>query len=139
MTGSQDSVTSLKSHIYRLDLEKEAYEGYFEIPDSGTREEVIGTVKHEIPAPAYEWLGINKRGFHYFILPLEHNHYELLVMSENGKVQEKRNLVMEDSEIIFKSLYLSEEGIIVGLLGFDEEVKVVWWRSDRLGEEKNRS
>ena len=36
----------------------------------------------------------------------------------------------------FKNLFLSEEGIIIGLLGFEEEVKVVWWRSDRLGVEK---
>ena len=135
VTGSQDAVTNQSSRIYRLDLEKESYQSYLEVPDSGTREEVLGTTKHEISAPSYEWLGNSESGYYYFLLPLAHNQYELLVLSEVGEILMKRVMVIEDSELLFRNLSLSEDGTLIGLLGFEEEIKVVWWRSGGIAEE----
>jgi hypothetical protein len=131
-TGSQESIQDLSTRIYSLDLAKGIYRSFFKVPDSGTREEVVGTIKREIPAPSYELLGMDSRGFFFFLLPVEYNRYELLILAESGNVKARCNINLEDSEIFIRILNISEEGILVGLLAFDEEVKIVWWRSDKL-------
>jgi hypothetical protein len=136
VTGSQDAVTNQSSRIYRLDLEKESYQSHLVVPDGGTRQEVLGTTKRDIPAPSYEWLGNSEQGYYYFLLPMEHSQYELLILSEAGEVLAKRIMVIEDSELLFRNLSLSEDGNLVGLLGFEEEIKVVWWRSGGIVEDR---
>lgn len=132
VTGSQDAVLETVARIYRLDLEQESYKGYVEVPESGVREEVIGTVKHEIPAPSYEWLGTDRWGHHFLLLPQGQNQYELLILDSDGGEVGKRIIQIEDTELLYRNLVLSDDGVLVGLLGFEEDVKVVWWRSDRL-------
>jgi hypothetical protein len=41
---------------------------------------------------------------------------------------------MEDSDLYFKALNLSGSGILYALLGEEQEVKVIWWRSDKLAK-----
>jgi hypothetical protein len=43
---------------------------------------------------------------------------------------------MEDTELYFKEVGLSAEGIVYALLGEEYKARFVWWRSDRLLEER---
>ena len=90
----------------------------------------------EVPAPSYEMLGITLDGNYFFMRPLDFNLYELLALSEKGEVKARRVFTVEDSEIFFKFFNLSEDGILSGLLCFQDVVKIVSWRSDRLVREE---
>jgi hypothetical protein len=135
-TQTRDAISKSLGRIYRFDLVKEVYDSYIDVPQSGTRKESVGGMELEVPAPSYEMLGITLDGNYFFMRPLDFNRYELLALSEKGKVKARRVFTVEDSEIFFKFLDLSEEGILSGLLCFQEEVKIVSWRSDRLVKEE---
>ena len=64
--------------------------------------------------------------------PMSVGLYELMVMSATGRVVARRSLTLEDTELYYKTYGLSEEGILVALLCFEEEIQIVWWRSDDL-------
>jgi hypothetical protein len=119
-------------------LEKGAYESFIDVPQSGSRKESVGGMELEVPAPSYEMLGITLDGNFFFMRPVDFNRYELLAMSDEGDVRARRVFTIEDSEIYFKFLNLSEEGILSGLLCFQNEVKIVSWRSDRLVQEESQ-
>jgi hypothetical protein len=134
-TQTRDAIIESLARIYRFDLAKETYESFIDVPGSGTKKESIGGMEVVVPAPSYEMLGITLKGDYFFMRPLEFNQYELLALSGEGEVKARRLFTIEDSEIYYKSLNLSEEGILSGLLCFQDEVKIVSWRSDRLVEE----
>jgi len=94
------------------------------------------TTSLNVPKTSYlknDPVGIGKT---VLMRPLDFNLYELLALSEKGEVKARRVFTVEDSEIFFKFLDLSEDGILSGLLCFQDEVKIVSWRSDRLVQEE---
>jgi len=135
-TQTRDAISKTFSRVYRFDLVNEVYDSYIDVPQSGTRKESVGGMELEVPAPSYEMLGITLDGNYFFMRPLDFNLYELLALSEKGEVKARRVFTVEDSEIFFKFLNLSEDGILSGLLCFQDEVKIVSWRSDRLVQEE---
>jgi hypothetical protein len=86
--------------------------------------------------PSYELLGVNAQGAFFLLRREDTNLFRLLVLDRAGRPLARRNLVMEDSELYFKALRLSAEGIIYALLGEEYRVRIVWWRSDRLLKEE---
>ncbi len=137
-TQTRDAIRRSLGRVYRFDLENRVYDSYIAVPQSGTRKESVGGMELEVPAPSYEMLGITLDGNYFFMRPLDFNRYELLALGEKGEVKARRVFTIEDSEIYFKFLNLSEEGILSGLLCFQDEVKIVTWRSDRLVQEEPR-
>jgi hypothetical protein len=135
-TQTRHAISESLGRIYRFNLETEAYESYVDVPDSGKRKETVGGTEIEVPAPSYELLGVTLDGNYFFMRPLEFNRYDLLALSEKGETRARRIFTIEDSEIYFKSLNLSEEGILSGLLCFQDEVRIVSWRSDTLVREE---
>jgi len=131
-TQTRDAIDKRLSRIYRFDLEAQRYTDFIDVPDSGTRKEAIGGTEIEIPAPSYELLGNTLEGAFVFLRPEDFNRYELLVIDAGGDVQARRLLTIEDSEIFYKDLNLSEDGILSAMLCFQDRVRVVSWRSDRL-------
>jgi hypothetical protein len=81
-------------------------------------------------------LGVNIRGEFFLLRREDTNLFRLLVLDRAGRALARRNLVMEDSELYFKVLNLSAEGIIYALLAEEYRARIVWWRSDRLLKEE---
>jgi hypothetical protein len=52
-------------------------------------------------------------------------------MNTEGRVVRRRMLAIEDELTAYKEFYVSDSGILSGLLGFEDRVDIVWWRSDR--------
>lgn len=138
-TKAKSTVGNFAAYIYRLNLETGRYEGYVAVPHNGERIERIGSREVSVDNPSYELIGLNNLGFYYLMRREGNNLFQLLLLTESGKVAVRRYLVMEDSDLYFKALNLSASGILYSLLGEEQEVKVVWWRSDRLakGEEND--
>lgn len=125
-------VENLPSRIYTLDVETGKYEGWVEVPRNLRREEGIGMFERLEVEYGYEFIGAASGGFLYFISPSDSNLYELLVLHESGRVTARRTIVVEDSELVYKTLSVSADGIVSALLGKTYGAEIVWWRSDRL-------
>ena len=135
-TGTRNAIRNHLSRIYRYNLEEEEYADYFDLPEKGTLRQVIGAAEQEVAAPSFELLGVGETGHFFFLRPAETGLYELMILTEQGKVEARRYLKVEDSELYYKTFNVSEDGVVAAMFCFDDEVRVVWWRSDRLLMEK---
>ena len=136
-TQTKDAIKNSLARIYRYNLETETYEDSLDIPASGKRKEVVGVTERDISAPSYEFLGTTIKNSYFFMRPAERNRFELLILKQDGATAIRRLFMIEDSELCFKDMNLSEEGILSALLCFQDEVKIVSWRSDKLLEEES--
>jgi len=121
-----------------LSLLSGRYEGYIEVPQDGVRTEKIGTQEVEVPAPSFELLGVSSGDAFFLLRREEANLFQLLVLDAKGGEVARRSIIMEDSELFYKEVKLSPDGIIYALLGEEYQAQIVWWRSDRLLREGER-
>ena len=124
------------TRIYRIDVQTGHYGDPLDVPPDAGRQAAAGAPEGEIVPPSYELLGVNAQGAFFLLRREDTNLFRLLVLDRAGRPLARRNLVLEDSELYFKALRLSAEGIIYALLGEEYRVRIVWWRSDRLLKEE---
>ena len=130
-TQTRNAIRNRIERLYRYSLVEERYVEHIELPDRGTVREAVGATESRMPAPSHELLGI-AGGICVFLRPMSIGAYELMIMNPAGAIVATRFLTLEDSDLYYKTYDLSEEGILVALLCFEEEAHVVWWRSDAL-------
>jgi hypothetical protein len=133
--GQEDSTRGYATRVYRINLATGKYEKSFEVPENGLRKETVAGQEVEVVPPSYELLGVNTRGDFFFLRHDDNNLYQLLVLDRDGRVKARRYLVMEDTELYYREVRLSSEGIVYALLGEEYKARFVWWRSDKLLEE----
>ncbi len=133
-TRTTDTWLHVGTRIHRFDIAKAEYVGQVDVPDAGMRRERVGASELEIPSPPYEFLGNTRNGFLFFLKPEEANTYRLLVLDSRGREHARRLISVEEQELTFKKITLSEEGVLAALLGLNDGARVVWWRADRLVE-----
>ena len=80
----------------------------------------------------YTLLGCDDYGRFFFLVHLEEDRFQLLVLSSGGTVLSKNRLTLDDSEITYSSFYLTEKGLLTALLAKIDKADIVWWRSDKL-------
>jgi hypothetical protein len=130
-TGTGSGISNRSSRIYWLDLRSGKYEGFIDIPKN-TDTVTDGTIfdREEVEF-LYNFVG-TANGGHLFLLSRESDEdTELLIMNTEGRVVRRRMLTIEDELTAYKEFYVSDSGILSGLLGFEDRVDIVWWRSDR--------
>jgi hypothetical protein len=128
--AAQDNVGA---RVYRLDLRTGRYDpASVEFPQNPPRREKTGLKSTEIPSPPSDLLGISAGGYFTLMAYTDSNLYTLQILDPAGKVKARRHMVIEDSELTFRDLRLSSEGIIYGLLADQSRAHVSWWRSDLL-------
>ena len=57
-----------------------------------------------------------------------------MMIAPHGEKIVKRNLKINDSDLIYYNISLSYNGIITGLLSDSQKTSVVWWRTDSIIE-----
>lgn len=127
----QSGINYEKTYLYTFNLLTEQYEDSLVIP---SYEEVISSeyskTVYEIP---YDFLGVTESGWFFFILT-EDSGYSVMMIAPNGNKIIKRNLEIQDKNLLYYNLSLSSNGIIVGFLSTNEKNSVVWWRTDSIIE-----
>jgi hypothetical protein len=131
-TRTLEAVSEAALQLHRFSLAEESYGEVLDLPSAGTRSERVGATELSIPAPSFEILGNTRTGHFFLLRPEESNQYLLLVLDASGREVARRLLTIEDSELYYKDVSVSETGVVVGLLGLEDGARVVWWRSDRL-------
>ncbi|MDR0656514.1 MAG: hypothetical protein LBG22_09400 [Treponema sp.] len=81
----------------------------------------------------YSLLGVAGNGRIFCLLPLETGYSVLILGSDAGSEQRQGIIQVNSNELQFNAFSLSQEGILSALLVDEWNVKVVWWRTDRMG------
>ena len=131
-TGTSYGINKTTSRIYWLDLESGEYRGYVDIPRNTESISDSNVFDRETVEYLYQFAG-TAPGEHLYLLSREENEQtQLLIMNTDGRVVKRRNLRVEDENVVYKTFSVSPTGILTGLIGFEDHVDVMWWRSDRL-------
>jgi hypothetical protein len=82
----------------------------------------------------YSLLGIIENEHIFLSFPVEGGYSILIISSDSGThVDQHQGFIqVEDEELQYNTFYLSGEGILSGLLVDEWQVKLVWWRTDKL-------
>jgi len=131
-TNTKTGITELYSYIYTFNMDSETFDKYVKIPDPGKRQYYTNEGEMEISAPPFEFLGITSQEYYYLIRPYEDNKYQMTILNSAGKKHMSRYLVIEDYDLYFKQINITQKGLIYALLCFNNKVDIVWWRSDKL-------
>jgi hypothetical protein len=129
-TAAMDAVTT---RAYKLDLRTQQYSpAAVEFPANPPHRTKTGLKTIEIPSPPSDLLGVSTNGSFYLLAYTDTNLYTLQIVDPSGRVRAQRRMVIEDSELTFRDIHLSSNGIIYGLLADKAKAHVSWWRSDLL-------
>ena len=87
----------------------------------------------------YSLLGIMSNERLFFSFPVDGGYSILVLSSDSGQsiMQHQGIIRVSNEELHFNAFDLSHDGILSGLLAGDFQVKLVWWRTDRLLGEFN--
>lgn len=125
----KSGVNYYETVVYFLDLLTGTYRDSIVIPPyEQSVTEDFSKLTYKIP---YDFLGVTKNGWFYFLLSTQDGYSVQIVNSKTQHVI-KRSLSVNHDDILFSSFSLSDEGIISALLAEKEKCRVVWWKTDLL-------
>ena len=125
----KSGVNYYETVVYFLDLLSGTYKDSIVIPPyEQSVTEDFSKIIYKIP---YDFLGVTKNGWFYFLLSTQDGYSVQIVNSKTQHVI-KRSLSVNHDDILFSSFALSDEGIISALLAEKEKCRVVWWKTDSL-------
>jgi hypothetical protein len=82
----------------------------------------------------YSMLGVMRGRRVFLLLPVDTGYSILILDADSGDAggQQRGFIQIDNSELYFNAFDLSEDGILSAMLADDFQVKLVWWRTDRL-------
>jgi hypothetical protein len=128
-----------RSLIWFFDVEEEEYVGNVEVPVKEMSEKISDFEETEDIRRIYDYIGNGRRNTFFLMAPHAKDTFELLLLRRNGTVIARRYLEIVEEHIHYRDLYVTPRGVLTALLAKNEEVEIVWWRSDRLLEVENEN
>jgi len=80
----------------------------------------------------YIFLGVARDGKALMYFPGETEGYTLLYIDTHTGEQRRGNIYFSANELKYNDFYLSLDGILCAMLADNNNVRIVWWRTDRL-------
>ena len=109
--------------------------------ESGTYEEPVSVPPYEESVVSdyskltyripYDFLGVTKNGWKFFIVKTEDGFNIEMMQSESQKIL-RRHFKAVHSNIVYDTMCLSQDGILTALYLEKEKARVVWYRTDNL-------
>jgi hypothetical protein len=121
------------SVIWIMDVETGAYIDTIEVPFF----EMDLRQGRGVEKLFYSMLAVIRGGRVFLSFPLEGG-YSIFILGKDAggnPVQRRGFIQVDDDELQYNAFNVSEEGILSGLLATELEVKVAWWRTDRIAAE----
>jgi len=122
-TGSEP----VSSYLWILNVEDGTYIGSVEIP----LYEVIENGRSSGIKVFYSILGAARNGQTLFYFPVETG-YSLLFVDTNSREHRRGFIQFSMDELRYNDFFLSVDGILSAMLADNFNVKLVWWRTDKL-------
>ncbi|MDR2344229.1 MAG: hypothetical protein LBD86_06850 [Spirochaetaceae bacterium] len=83
----------------------------------------------------YSMFAVMNGGRVFFYYPIETG-FSILLLAADGSDEQRRGVInVSGDELMYCTFDVSEEGILSALLATNYEVKLVWWRTDKLARE----
>ncbi|MDR2659732.1 MAG: hypothetical protein LBC27_07075 [Spirochaetaceae bacterium] len=83
----------------------------------------------------YSMFGIMNGGRVFLYYPLETG-FSILILAADGSEEQRRGIInVSNDELLYCAFDVSDDGILSALLASNYEVKLVWWRTDKLARE----
>ncbi|MFW6368269.1 MAG: LIC_12708 family protein [Spirochaetota bacterium] len=120
------------SRVYVLDLEEGRYIDSIEIPEYTATETPPPDFEPVDTPHLYRFVGVGPDGHLFFTVRGNNGTHELLILSSDGHVVARREIVLEEQPLHDLALSVSPEGILTALLAREDGAQVAWWRTDRL-------
>jgi hypothetical protein len=120
----------VQSGLYRFNIATEQYDSSFPLPEN------IRSPRGNINLPGievqylYQLIGQNDQGYLFFISPADETQHQIIIMDPSGRVVYRSFLSLSDDRVLYRDMSVTPKGIVLGLLGYNEQVEVVWWRTD---------
>ncbi|MDR1287423.1 MAG: hypothetical protein LBK08_07430 [Treponema sp.] len=127
-TGNEPGI----SIVWIMNVENGIYSGRVEVPLAEYTYTENG--RRVTSERLYSMLGVIRGGHIFLFYPAEEG-YSLLILDADSDTtgnQHRGVIRVSNDELRFNVFDLSAEGILSAMLAGDYEVKLVWWRTDRL-------
>ena len=125
----QSGVNFVQSLLYPLNVEIGNYEAPVTIPPY--EESVVSDYSRLTYRIPYDFLGVTKNGWKFFIIKTDDGFNVEMLQSESQRIL-RRHFTADHSNILFNTMTLSDDGIISALYIEKEMARVVWYRTDSL-------
>ena len=118
----------INSIIWVLNVEDGAYLDAVEVP----LYEITENGKPTDIKIFHIMLGVARNGKALLYFPGENDGYALLYINILSHEQRRGNIHFSNAELRYNDFFLSADGILCAMLADNYNVKMVWWRTDRL-------
>ncbi len=125
----QSGINYIQTLLYPLNIETGTYEEPVSVPPY--EESVVSDYSKLTYRIPYDFLGVTKSGWKFFIVKTEDGFNIEMIQSESQKIL-RRHFTAVHSNIVYDSMCLSQDGILTALYLEKEKARVVWYRTDNL-------
>lgn len=127
----QSGINYLQTLLYPLNIEKSTFEEPVSIPPY--EESVLADYSRLTYKIPYDFLGVTKSGWKFFIIKNDDGFTIQMLQSESQKIL-RRHFTAAHNNILFDFMSLSSNGILTAIYLEKESARVVWYRTDSLIE-----
>lgn len=127
----QSGINYVQTLLYPLNMETGSYEEPLAI--SPYEESVVADYSRLTYKIPYDFLGITKNGWKFFIIKTDDGFNIEMIQNENQRVL-LRHFIVNHNDVLFDTMTLSPDGILTALYLEKDKARVVWYRSDSLIE-----
>jgi len=127
----QSGINYIQTLLYPLNIENSSYEEPVSIPPY--EESVVADYSRLTYKVPYDFLGVTKSGWKFFIVKTDKGFNIEMIQNENQRSL-RRHFTVNHNNILFDSMRLSSDGILTALYLEKEKARVVWYRTDSLIE-----
>ncbi len=125
----QSGIDYIKTELYTLNVESGVYDDSISIPPY--EESVVSDYSRLTYKFPYDFLGVTKSGWKFFMVKTEDGFNIEMIQNENQRIL-RRHFPMNHKDILYYDLSLSKDGIVTALYLKKDEAHVVWYRTDEL-------
>lgn len=125
----QSGIDYVQTQLCTLDINDGIYEDTISIPPY--EESVVSDYSRLTYKLPYDFLGVTKSGWKFFIVKTEDGFDIEMIQNENQRIL-RRHFAMNHKDILYYDLSLSKEGIVTALYLKKDNAHIVWYRTDEL-------
>ncbi|MBT3273195.1 MAG: hypothetical protein HN368_08585 [Spirochaetales bacterium] len=125
------------SSVHWIDIGTGELGGTVELPPALRTSGVSQLFNKEEEEAIQYLLGVSAGGFLFLLSPSAENIYNLALVDLSGMVVHRGEIILEDDDTMYRTFYVSADGILSAFIGGKLGAEVVLWRTDRyLGKEE---
>ena len=125
----QSGINYIQTLLYPLNIENGTYEEPVSVPPY--EESVVSDYSKLTYRIPYDFIGVTKSGWKFFIVKTEDGFNIEMIQSESQRIL-RRHFSALHSNIVYDTMCLSQDGILTALYLEKEKARVVWYRTDNL-------